>query len=171
MAYTTKVLSGRTYWYKDGKRIAVAKVPANVKSGKKSKPNGSKPKPNGSKPNERKVPSMAQIQKSCNNASKAEIIGALNTLSKDELCKLVDQIPKTPQPVKENIKVKAARYLETLEREEHPDGYSACSGLRYTPKCYGKYCSKNREWKCPRVDPEVLNYAAYIRRVSRDIPG
>ena len=55
MAYTKKVMSGRTYWYKDGKRIAVAKVPDNVKNGKK--PSGKKPsgkKPSIKKPSSKK---------------------------------------------------------------------------------------------------------------------
>ena len=59
MAYTTKVLSGRTYWYKDGKRIAAAKVPVNIKSGKK--PNGKKP--NGKKPVGKRLPSWLKFKK------------------------------------------------------------------------------------------------------------
>nr|QBK85630.1 MAG: hypothetical protein LCMAC101_02250 [Marseillevirus LCMAC101] len=164
MVYTTKVLSGRTYWYKDGKRIAAAKVPASVKSGKKNgngkKPSGKK-NGNGKKPATKKVPSMAQIQDDCNKATKAEVIEALNTLSKVELCKLVAQIPKAPKPISASMKKKIARYLALLKSDMRLDPRK-CIG-KPIPKCKGVYCSlKKDDWHCPEdegIDIETI-YAA-----------
>ena len=93
MAYTTKVLSGRTYWYKDGKRIAAAKVPASVKSGKK--PNGKKPRSsrkngNGSgrkNGNGRKNgPTLSEVATKCKKFTKNDVLKALGSASRVELC-------------------------------------------------------------------------------------
>ena len=111
MAYTTKVLSGRTYWYKDGKRVAVAKVPANVKSGKK--PSGKKP--SGKKPSGKKPKSIDIVKKACEGATREELDRALSeALTKQELCHLVYQIPEIGTP---EMKNKFVRYMNKIKEE------------------------------------------------------
>jgi hypothetical protein len=165
MAYTKKVMSGRTYWYKDGKRIAAAKVPANVKNGKK--PSGKKPSSkkngNGRKPSAEDK-AMVKVRKECHKASKGEIMELLNTLTKDELCKLVDQIPRTPDPVSKSIERKALKYLKEVERNRNPDP-NACDD-KPMPRCFGRYCGKSGRWECPKYDPEVIHYAGLGRRAT-----
>ncbi|RLI46836.1 hypothetical protein DRO61_08720 [Candidatus Bathyarchaeota archaeon] len=163
MAYTKKVMSGRTYWYKDGKRIAVAKVPDNVKNGKK--PSGKKPsgkKPSGKKPSIKKPSSKkngngrkplagakatVNVQKECRKASKHQIMELLSTLTKDELCKLVDQIPKAPKPVSASMKKKLEARMAKIVNDTHSDP-NACDGEPML-RCQGVYCSKSGSWACP----------------------
>ena len=109
MAYTTKVLSGRTYWYKDGKRIAASKVPASAKKGGRAngkKPNGKKPNGNGTDYGKQ----LRRVQKKCrkrSDVSKGDLIDALRTLTKDELCKLIAQVPSTPKATTERMQKKS----------------------------------------------------------------
>ncbi len=90
MTYTKKTLSGRTYWYKDGKRIAVAKVPASVKSGKKpagKKPAGKKPLSSRKNGNGKKNgPTLSEVAAKCKNFTKDDILKALSSASRVELC-------------------------------------------------------------------------------------
>jgi hypothetical protein len=88
--YKKKVMSGRTYWYKNGKIIAAAKVPANVKNGKK--PNGKKP--SGKKPSggvKRQTMSYIVHTKEL-HTSKRQMLEALKEANEYELLSAIRSI-------------------------------------------------------------------------------
>jgi hypothetical protein len=95
---------------------------------------------------------MAQIQKDCNNASKTDILEALDSLSKNDLCKLVAQIPKAPKPVSDNMKKKLADFWVKVNANTQGDYF--CDEYD-TPRCQNVYCSKSTgRWACPEY-PDV----------------
>jgi hypothetical protein len=83
MAYTKRIIGGKTYYYKDGKRIAASKVPAYAKG-------------HVSSSTPRKVSSAKEkiepldIISDCEKYTKKEIIGVLSKMTKDELCRFLN---------------------------------------------------------------------------------
>jgi len=145
------------------KKVPSKKVPSKKVPSKKvpSKKVPSKKVPSKKVPS-KKVPSMAQIQKDCNNASKTDILEALDSLSKNDLCKLVAQIPKAPKPVSDNMKKKLAAFW--AEVEANTGSEIMCDEFS-RPRCPKSYCSKaTGTWACPEypyMDTEADMYSAY----------
>ena len=104
-------------------------------------------KVSGKKPVGKKAPSMTQIKENCSKATKTEVINALNTLSKAELCRLLDHIPKASKPVSASMKKKLAAHLAKINDDRNPNP-NACNKQDIL-KCQGVYCSKSGKWACP----------------------
>jgi len=136
------------------------------KNGKKPNGNGKKPNGNGKKPNgngKTQGKQLRRVQKKCrkmSDVSKADLIDALRTLTKDELCKLIAQIPSTPKDASKRMQKKVDAYLAAVQADSHKNP-RACDG-KPMPKCFGVYCAKTGRYGCPSAGPDVI-YAARHR--------
>ena len=148
--------NGRNLWYKDGKRIAEAKVPPNVK---KSHSAGGKSPARVSETQAAKSPArktqaaakksspsnagLKDLQKNYKNMNKKEILAAMeSSLTLELLRQLVTCIPRSVEWVED------INFATSIKADaETKDPYGVCG--RSVPKCMGAYCSKKtKQWKC-----------------------